>query len=68
MYLLQVCIGDLGLGWGGDVVRMDGDGNDSCGRDWRLKILFVTFRLHFGNILEVFFWILGASGFRLGSD
>ena len=71
---MQVCIGDLGLRWGGDVVGM---GGDRWG--WVLGIIvvagtgdrqyfFVTFRLHFGSILGVFGWILGASGFRLGSD
>ena len=45
-----------------------GAGNDSCGRDWRLKMPFFTFRLHFGSILEVFWWILAAFGLRLVSD
>ena len=67
----------VGWRWRGDVIQMGGDGmedrqwgagNDICDQDWRLKVLFFTFRLHYGSILGVFAWILGASGLRLGLD
>ena len=49
---------ETGMGWGcgGDKVGMVGlgAGNDSCGRDWQLKMPLFTFRLHFGSILGIF--------------
>ena len=45
-----------------------GSGNGSCGQDWRLKMFFFIFWVHFGSTLGVFGWILGAPGLRLGSD
>ena len=45
-----------------------GAGNNICGRDYRLKVRFFTFWLQFGDILDVFGWILGAPGLTVGSN
>ena len=57
-----------GTGWEGGLgsvgcVRM-GAVRNSCGQE----IVLFTFQLFFFSILRVFGWVLGAPGFRLGSD